>query len=119
MNIQAHPKAGLSATQVARLWKRLVSERQNLASSISSLHELITENSQSSIGAVARAERFDGIRDRAKVIAAHHWTELSEIDAALGRLDDGRYGVCETSGEPIPYNCLLINPSDRTGATKG
>lgn len=32
---------------------------------------------------------------------AHEQTELGEIEAALQRLQDGTYGICEVTGEPI------------------
>lgn len=35
---------------------------------------------------------------------------LSKIDAALGRLDDGSYGYCEESGEPIGLKRLEARP---------
>jgi len=35
---------------------------------------------------------------------------LSKIDAALGRLDDGTYGYCEESGEPIGLKRLEARP---------
>jgi len=35
---------------------------------------------------------------------------LSEIDAALTRLDDGSFGLCQGSGEPIEYRRLLARP---------
>jgi DnaK suppressor protein len=39
--------------------------------------------------------------------------ELSEIDAALQRIWDGTYGVCEASGEPIPEARLRAIPWTR------
>ena len=38
---------------------------------------------------------------------------LREIDAALGRLDAGRYGVCESCGGPIPEPRLEVRPTAR------
>lgn len=35
---------------------------------------------------------------------------LREIDAALARLDDGSYGWCEGTGDPIEYRRLLARP---------
>ncbi|WP_345750776.1 TraR/DksA family transcriptional regulator [Microbacterium rhizophilus] len=42
-------------------------------------------------------------------VAARH--ELSDIDAALARIDAGTYGVCEVCGEPIPEGRLLARPT--------
>jgi DnaK suppressor protein len=35
---------------------------------------------------------------------------LQEIDAALTRLDDGSYGFCQGTGEPIEYRRLQARP---------
>ena len=39
-----------------------------------------------------------------------------EIDAALRRLSDGRYGVSEATGEPIACDRLMLIPWARTSA---
>jgi DnaK suppressor protein len=38
---------------------------------------------------------------------------LAEVDAALSRLDDGTYGVCDRCGEPIPAGRLEARPTAR------
>ena len=35
---------------------------------------------------------------------------LAQVDAALGRLHRGEYGICESTGEPIPEARLRANP---------
>lgn len=40
--------------------------------------------------------------------------QLSEVDAALERLEQGRYGVCERCGEAIPAGRLEARPTART-----
>ncbi len=35
---------------------------------------------------------------------------LAEIDAALGRIRHGTYGLCEETGQPIPPELLLAAP---------
>lgn len=42
--------------------------------------------------------------------------ELIEIDAALGRIQSGVYGICENTGKKIPAERLLANPTARTVA---
>ena len=39
---------------------------------------------------------------------------LVEIDAALGRLDDGTYGACVVCGQPIPAARLEVRPTATT-----
>ena len=35
---------------------------------------------------------------------------LKQVDAALGRINDGSYGYCEGTGEPIPKKRLEVRP---------
>ena len=35
---------------------------------------------------------------------------IAKIDAALRRIDEGEYGWCEVSGEPIGINRLIARP---------
>ena len=48
----------------------------------------------------------------APVAEARH--RLAEVEAALGRLDDGRYGSCEACGRPIVPERLEARPTART-----
>jgi len=41
-------------------------------------------------------------------------TQLYEVDAALERMKDGTYGVCEIGGEEIEVERLQASPSART-----
>jgi RNA polymerase-binding transcription factor DksA len=40
--------------------------------------------------------------------------QLAEVEAALGRIEDGTYGTCEVSGEEIEGDRLEANPAART-----
>jgi DnaK suppressor protein len=40
--------------------------------------------------------------------------KLSEVNAALSRIEAGSYGICEKTGKPIPKERLLANPVART-----
>jgi RNA polymerase-binding transcription factor DksA len=41
-------------------------------------------------------------------------TQYNEIKNALKKIDAGTYGICEVSGEQIPEERLMANPSART-----
>lgn len=40
--------------------------------------------------------------------------QLKEIEDALQKIQNGTYGICEISGEPIEEDRLMANPSART-----
>jgi len=42
--------------------------------------------------------------------------ELAEVEAALARIRDGSYGICEASGDPIPAERLRAIPWTRYSA---
>jgi hypothetical protein len=110
VNIPAHPEAPLTHSQFEELRDCLTNERQELAGSITALNALIDarqdcENRDSGNVAsvfmtlVIRVAKKriatvpEEFRRRACIMAKHHKTMIFEIDAALGRLDEGRWSV--------------------------
>jgi DnaK suppressor protein len=53
-------------------------------------------------------------RSQLATLVAQVRRHLAEVDAALGRLDAGTYGVCETCGRPIAEGRLEVRPTART-----
>jgi DnaK suppressor protein len=53
-------------------------------------------------------------RSQVGALVAQARDHLSEIDAALARLEAGQYGTCEVCHEPIPGGRLEARPSART-----
>lgn len=49
-------------------------------------------------------------RDRLLVVASEAQARVAEIDAALGRVEAGTYGLCEACGKPIPEPRLEVVP---------
>ena len=49
-------------------------------------------------------------RDRLLVVASEAKERVAEIDAALGRVEAGTYGVCEACGKPIATARLEVVP---------
>jgi RNA polymerase-binding transcription factor DksA len=47
-------------------------------------------------------------------LAEHETNLLHDIDAALGRLESGGYGICVSCGRDIPEARLLATPTVRT-----
>lgn len=52
-------------------------------------------------------------RERDLALSAQARAEVEEIDAALGRIEAGTYGVCERCGQPIPRPRLRALPQAR------
>jgi DnaK suppressor protein len=46
-------------------------------------------------------------------VSQHARARLAEIDAALLRIDQGIYGICEETGDPIPFARLKARPTTR------
>ena len=62
----------------------------------------------------AGTDTFD--RDFALSMVANEQEALSEIDAAIQRIHDGTYGVCEVTAKPISKERLLAVPFTRYSA---
>ena len=62
-------------------------------------------------GAMASADEPRLQVTRTLTLAAE--AALSEIDAALRRLEEGSYGLCESCAEPIPWERLEVLPMSR------
>lgn len=44
----------------------------------------------------------------------HHWHKhIKEIDHALDKIEQGTYGVCEKTGDKMPYERLVAQPTAR------
>lgn len=59
----------------------------------------------------AGTDSFD--RDLTLGLASFEQEALYEVDAALQRLDDGTYGICELTGKSIPWKRLKAIPWTR------
>jgi DnaK suppressor protein len=62
----------------------------------------------------AGTDTFD--RDFALSLVSSEQEALSEIEAAIKRIHDGTYGVCEATQKPIPKERLLAVPFTRYSA---
>lgn len=56
-------------------------------------------------------------RSQVAALATQARRQLEEVEAALARVDDGTYGVCERCGRPIPAARLEARPTARTCVT--
>jgi DnaK suppressor protein len=46
-------------------------------------------------------------------LGAHERERLGEVEAALARMEAGTYGICEETGDPIPFARLQSEPTTR------
>ncbi|HHL39560.1 MAG TPA: TraR/DksA family transcriptional regulator [Deltaproteobacteria bacterium] len=53
---------------------------------------------------------MDLVEDTGLIIADARRRELEQLDAAITRLDEGAYGICEECGEEIPEERLKAVP---------
>jgi RNA polymerase-binding protein DksA len=85
-------------------------ERENPGSISDELGELAEGGTDNHLGDTASAmfdrELDEGLEDGAK-------QTLAEIDAALKRIEDGTYGICEVCGKPIAAERLAAIPWTR------
>lgn len=97
---------------IERARAKLVAERDHLEASIRALDVAAAED-----GPISRSS--DAAADTAAVETQRELryeleTQLDEVLAALGRIDDGTYGIDEVTGEPIDPARLDAIPTART-----
>ena len=82
-------------------------ERENPGSIEDELGEIGSGGTDNHLGDTASAtydrELDEGLEEGVR-------ETIAEIDAALKRIDDGTYGLCEVGGEPIPEDRLRALP---------
>lgn len=108
-----HPPAPLVPRQWMWHYRKLTHLREQL------LGELQNERIESAEPIEAHSmdqadsatDEFD--HDMTHCILSHEQDALYEIDAAIRRIFEGGYGVCEESGEPIPAARLRAVPWTR------
>ncbi len=97
----------LDAKQLQQLRTLLVDERTRLlAGQTRPVADDAIGDVQDHAAEAARLERDVRLGDHAR-------ERLSEVEAALVRIEDGDYGECEETGDPIPFARLLLEPTTR------
>ncbi|HWB76156.1 MAG TPA: TraR/DksA family transcriptional regulator [Nannocystaceae bacterium] len=98
----------LQPGQLAELRALLLAERDRLRAraGLPPAEELEVGDAQDHANEEAELER-------AMLVGDHDRARLAEIAAALLRMDDGSYGTCEETDEPIPFARLKLEPTAR------
>lgn len=78
-------------------------------------HDLLEQERRTRVAQLAILEREQGPAPDEAALARRDTLQdkLEEIDAALTRLGDGTYGLCEDCGAPVPEGRLEILPYAR------
>jgi DnaK suppressor protein len=105
-------RSGLSRDQIAFLEAKLRAERETLTKRLDARRRALadvpareTDEADWASDAEAQSVAVRLVDRDAKM--------RQEIDAALRRIADGEYGVCERSGEPIGFDRLSARPWTR------
>ena len=95
----------LSSSQADTLRALLLAETEKHTATIAQCAAAIAANSADDATGLGRA-----------MVALHMYgarTAIEEIDSALARIEDGRYGTCLTCDRPIPFKHLEAIPQAR------
>ncbi len=97
---------------VAALVARLAERREELLrlASAGKQDQAPVELDQSRIGRLSRMDALQG-QEMAKEISRRRTLEVSRIDAALSRVEEGEFGYCLRCGKPIAAKRLDLDPT--------
>jgi DnaK suppressor protein len=107
--------SGLTEKQIKELAKALQTKLQSLNSEIRELEASLTEEEGEDKGAPDEVDRssFEEEMQRMQLVLDGKKQLQFEVMEALKRIDDGTYGVCEESEEPIGIKRLTAQPWTR------
>jgi len=96
---------GLSPRQLVQLRELLTGRWQGIVSKITALSLRLHEDA-------GGAEVAGAGQEPVAALARLRW-ELAETEAALGRLDEGDYGICMACDAPLAFERLETQPAAR------
>jgi DnaK suppressor protein len=103
----------LEPDQLAKLRARLETEREQLNARLTEDAHVMATSSNAEPGDIEDAAAQEADQFRAQSMREHDRTRLVEVEAALARMDDGSYGICEETDEEIPFRRLELEPTAR------
>lgn len=106
--------ARLTSNQLSILRRQLLEERTRLKNALSALESEANAAWDCSIRDSADVAVFRERESRSGALFRTHQSHLSEVEAALVRLDNGVFGRCEDTGRSIPFARLRVVPWART-----
>ncbi len=98
--------------------KLLLQRREEILAGLDSmrgdlLYQKMTDRPTGDVDAAAEIGTDSFERETALRVYGNEADELREIDAALDRIKEGTYGVCEGTDKPIPKKRLEAFPTAR------
>ena len=110
--IDTQPKGSphLSAEELGQLHAQLLRELAAQVGQASDQEQVVAELLADPREALGQLEV---VRDVADVVTVWSQEAVDEIKAALARMDQGRYGICERCEKPIPVERLVAIPHAR------
>jgi len=107
--------SGLTESQIKELRKILDDKKSSIASEIRDLEAQLTEDDSVDKSAPDEVDRssFEEEMQRTQLVLDGKKQLQQEVFEALKRLNDGSYGVCEETEEPIGYKRLCAQPWTR------
>lgn len=108
-------KSGLKAADLQSFKETLIEKRRELIGDVSKLEKGALEVVDSDRGAFDAAEQGSDAYDQSLSLglAAVDRRLIKEIDDALDRIENGTFGICEITGEPIKMTRLRELPWTR------
>lgn len=107
----AHP-SGLKKKELDQLKTMLEDKRGSLQNDISELEHSLSREAEDGKGGMDEVDRSsfeEEIQRQESVLREKHHV-LNEVVEALERMEDGSYGLCQESEEPIAHKRLLAQP---------
>jgi DnaK suppressor protein len=112
--VKIDARSGLTEQQVEQAQEQLLQARRSLL-------ERVRARARGRQAAPSNEPRGDAGDQAELSLEQAVWGELSEADSrllreiedALARIDEGRYGLCEGTGEPIGWERLAAQPWTR------
>lgn len=111
-----HARAHLTRAELSTLSQALLAQQRTLREDGSILSVVAEAGLRETDPSDDAAENRE--QDEALARSQHARRLLAEVDAALGRIEDGIYGASELSGEPIGYPRLSAVPWARLTAAE-
>ncbi len=106
--------SGLNQTQLKELKKKLEDKLASLDVEIRDIENELTDDDseQSAPDEVDRSSHEEQVQ-RSQIVLDQKKTLRFEVYEAIKRVNDGSYGVCEETEEPIGYKRLMAQPWTR------